>query len=77
MKQTINCTPSFIKKLRKSLGLTQEEMAKRLGVSFTSVNRWENGQTQPTQLAKRQIESLYLSHQDEKKNNNLSRSQNG
>jgi SNF2 family DNA or RNA helicase len=31
--------------------MTQDALAKRLGVSFASVNRWENGQTKPTALA--------------------------
>ena len=47
-----------IKSMRKRLGLSQEELAQRLGVSFTSVNRWENGQTKPSKLARRQIEAL-------------------
>ena len=47
-----------IKSMRKRLGLSQEELAQRLGVSFTSVNRWENGQTKPSKLAKRQIDRL-------------------
>ncbi len=51
--------PQLLKSLRKDLGLSQEELAQRLGVSFTSVNRWENGQTKPSKLAKRQIEILY------------------
>lgn len=51
--------PEFIKKIRLSLGLTQAELAQRLGVSFTSVNRWENGQTKPSKLARKQIKFLY------------------
>ena len=47
-----------IKSMRKRLGLSQEELAQRLGVSFTSVNRWENGQTKPSKLARRQIDLL-------------------
>lgn len=34
----------FIAELRKSKGMTQEEMAERLGVSGKTVSRWENGQ---------------------------------
>jgi transcriptional regulator with XRE-family HTH domain len=34
--------------LRKKLDLTQEEMARLLGVSFVSVNRWEGGHSGPT-----------------------------
>ena len=32
--------------LRSSLGLSQEQLARRLGVSFATVNRWESGRTQ-------------------------------
>jgi len=31
--------------LRRSLGLSQEQLARRLGVSFATVNRWESGRT--------------------------------
>jgi putative transcriptional regulator len=47
-----------IKAIRQQLGLSQEELAHKLGVSFTSVNRWENGQTKPSKLAKKQIDLL-------------------
>lgn len=50
--------PKHIKSLRKQLGLSQEELAQKLGVSFTSVNRWENGQTKPSKMARRQIDIL-------------------
>ena len=32
---------------RKALGLTQEQIAKRLGVSAPAVNKWESGVTCP------------------------------
>ena len=44
-----------IKRLRGRLGLTQEGFASRMGVSFASVNRWENGTTRPSALAWQQI----------------------
>lgn len=34
--------------IRSRLGLTQEQMAHLLGVSFASVNRWEAGHSAPT-----------------------------
>lgn len=36
-----------IRKYRKELGLTQEEMAKRLGVSTPAVNKWEKNNSLP------------------------------
>lgn len=33
--------------IRTRLGLSQERMASVLGVSFVSVNRWENGHSTP------------------------------
>ena len=34
-----------LRRLRASLGLSQEQLARRLGVSFATVNRWETGRT--------------------------------
>ena len=36
-----------IKKYRKGAGMTQEEMANRLGVTTPAVNKWENSNSQP------------------------------
>ncbi|MEB3281730.1 MAG: helix-turn-helix transcriptional regulator [Lyngbya sp.] len=48
MKKNI---PLLILTLRQRLGLSQEKLAAQLGVSFQTVNRWERGHTQPSQLA--------------------------
>lgn len=37
----------IIKKYRKNKGMTQEEMAARLGVTAPAVNKWERGNTLP------------------------------
>ena len=58
MNHEQDCRPEQIKEIRKQLNLSQEEFAKKLGVSFTSVNRWENDQTKPSKLARRQILNL-------------------
>ncbi len=58
MNHEQDCRPEQIKEIRKQFCLSQEEFAKKLGVSFTSVNRWENGQTKPSKLARRQILNL-------------------
>lgn len=42
--------PDQIKALRARLELTQVVLAERLGVSFPTVNRWENGKSKPSQL---------------------------
>jgi predicted ATPase/DNA-binding CsgD family transcriptional regulator/DNA-binding XRE family transcriptional regulator len=34
-----------LRTLRSNLGLSQEQLARRLGVSFATVNRWESGRT--------------------------------
>ena len=47
-----------VKDLRERLGLTQTRMAERVGVSFATVNRWENGQSRPRRLAWRRIVDL-------------------
>lgn len=38
---------AFIASLRKERGLTQEQLAEKLGVSNRSISRWENGNTLP------------------------------
>jgi DNA-binding transcriptional regulator YiaG len=45
-----------IKEVREQLGLSQEELAHALGVSFASINRWENGKAAPSKLARAQFE---------------------
>jgi len=47
-----------IRELRKRLGLTQEEFAHAVAVTFSTVNRWENGHAKPSKLARRAIEAL-------------------
>jgi len=47
-----------IRELRSKLGLTQEQFAAKVGVTFSTVNRWESGKSKPSPLAMRQIEEL-------------------
>ncbi|MBU2501199.1 helix-turn-helix domain-containing protein [bacterium] len=50
--------PETVKEVRRHLALSQEELAHALGVSFATVNRWENGKTTPSNLAKKQFEQF-------------------
>jgi len=47
-----------IRELRSKLGLTQEQFAAKVGVTFSTVNRWESGKSKPSPLAMKQIEEL-------------------
>jgi len=47
-----------IRRLRLSLGWPQETLARELGVSFSTVNRWENGKAVPSPMAKKAIAAL-------------------
>lgn len=51
-------TPNKIKELRLIMVLTQTEFANILGVSFGSVNRYENGKSKPTIRIQRVIFKL-------------------
>lgn len=49
--------PSLIKQLRQQRGLTQEGLAREIGVTYATVNGWENGRRTPMPfLAQRLIE---------------------
>ena len=56
-----------ILQLRAKLNLSQEELAKILGVSYISVNRWENDKYAPTKLVKVKLNKLFKEHNIEVK----------
>jgi transcriptional regulator with XRE-family HTH domain len=50
---------SEIRKLREDLGLTQEAMARRIGIRAITISRWERGQCRPTsEIVLRALEAL-------------------
>jgi len=51
--------PAFVKEIRKQLALSQEDLARELGVSFATVNRWENDKAKPSKLAKAQFDRFF------------------
>ncbi len=53
---------SSIKYIRQNSLLSQEAFAKELGVSFTTVNRWESGKSKPSYKAMKLIDDFCKSN---------------
>jgi putative transcriptional regulator len=54
------CFDDIVKTVRKSLGITQERLARELNISFSTINRWENGRTNPSKLARMRLAEYCL-----------------
>ena len=50
-----------LKQARESLGMTQTELSKALGVAFSTINRYENGKHFPTPIVLNAIQSFFTS----------------
>ena len=48
----------LVRELRKRLGLTQEKFAARLGVTFPTINRWENGRVKPSPMGVKHLKDF-------------------
>ncbi len=51
-------TSRMFRQLRAGLGLTQEQFAAKIGVTYSTINRWENDKGKPSPLALLRIERL-------------------
>lgn len=51
-------TGRLIRELRLKLDMTQEEFAHSLGITVSTVNRWENSHSEPSKLARASIVGL-------------------
>jgi DNA-binding transcriptional regulator YiaG len=40
-------TPEIIRAIREAFGISQEAFARRVGVAYNTVNRWEKGKSLP------------------------------
>jgi DNA-binding transcriptional regulator YiaG len=49
---------AVISALRARLSMTQEEFAHAIGVTVSTVNRWENGHIEPSRLARKAMQGL-------------------
>jgi len=47
---------ALVKEIRRQLSLSQENLARLLGVIYATINRWENGLSKPSKLVKDQLE---------------------
>ena len=59
----------MVRKLRAAIGMKQEQFAAKIGVTYSTINRWENGKSTPSPLAMLRIEEL----QNELKQNEQSK----
>jgi len=48
-----------LKELRKKMGWAQEDLARRIEVSLSTVQRWESKGAKPTRLARRELGRLF------------------
>ncbi len=51
-------TSKVIRELRADLSVTQEQFAAKVGVTVSTINRWENNKGKPSRLALRQLEKI-------------------
>ena len=58
MTESSKTFPELVREVRRQLGISQEELAHELGVSFATINRWENGKTTPFKLARAQFDAF-------------------
>ncbi len=47
-----------IKALRLKMGWSQEDLARKIDVSLSTVQRWEKKDTKPTRLARRELQKF-------------------
>ena len=52
--------------IKKVSGLTQEKLAKKLGVSFVTLNSWIRGRSEPRKKAQKKIDELYREYTGQK-----------
>lgn len=50
---------SALKQAREELKLTQMELSKEVGISFSSINRYENGKHFPTPIVLNALRSFF------------------
>ena len=54
--------PEKVRFVRDKLNLSQEDLARELNVSFSTINRWENEKTKPIKMARAVFDTFCKSH---------------
>lgn len=52
----------IIKQIRTAAGMSQQQFADHMGVTFATINRWENGRSYPNQLAQNRLFDFCKEH---------------
>ncbi len=52
--------PKEVKRIRQRSFLTQQDFADKIGVAFSTVNRWESGRAKPNLKAMKSINAFCL-----------------
>jgi len=55
VRKVMKLTAEEIKQKRKEAGMTQEQLAHKLGVAVATIQRWEKGVHRPSPMAARQL----------------------
>ena len=58
-------SPEDIQKIRNQHKLTQEEFAYKVGVTLSTIHRWEKGKSTPSKLAMIRLTELKKANNDE------------
>ena len=51
-----------VRLVREKLNMSQEDLARALNVSFSTINRWENEKTKPIKMARAVFDTFCKSH---------------
>lgn len=58
MTKPVEEVADLIYELRQRLELTQEQFAARLGVTYPTINRWENQRAKPSPMALKLVKAM-------------------
>lgn len=59
MSATMERIKEKVKELRKKKDWAQEDLAREIGVSLSTVQRWEKKGSKPIRLARRELQRLF------------------